>query len=132
LFRLWIGLILFSQTALAGRLADSFFSLFVEPGPPSAEWLHFLAQKSYHVLLFGGMGALLALRTKLASKAEVVAWCVGFGCFAESLQLLAPNRSPSPWDAMLNITASLGFYALASAQAGGRDSRRRSAAPPPR
>ena len=124
MLRLWVGLILFSQTGLAGRLADAFIGLFLEPGPEASGWIHFLAQKGYHVLLFGGMGALLALRTKPASRVEMLAWCVGFSCFAESLQVFAPNRHPSPWDALLNVTAALGAYALIRARAGGRGSRR--------
>jgi hypothetical protein len=125
LFWLWVGLILFSQTALAGQWADAFIGLFLTPGPARASWLRFAAQKSYHVVLFGGMGALLALRTNSASKAEKLAWCVGFSIFAESLQTLASNRNASPWDALLNITAALGLYSL-TARAGAPGSRQKS------
>ena len=128
-FRLWAGLILFSQTGLAGRLADALIGLVLEPGPDGGGWLRFVAQKGYHVALFGGLGALLGLRRKAASRVEVVAWCVGFSCFAESLQVFAPNRHPSPWDALLNVTAALGAYYAVSARAGGRGSRRESSAP---
>ena len=72
--------------------------------------------------MFGGMGALLALRSKPAGRWEIFAWCVGFSAFAESLQAFSPNRHPSPWDALLNITAALAFYQL-SARASGRGSR---------
>lgn len=122
IFRLWVVLILFSQTALAGRLADAFMRLFLEPGPAVESWMRFVTQKAYHVLLFGGMGALLALRSKPAGRWEIFAWCVGFSAFAESLQAFSPNRHPSPWDALLNITAALAFYQL-SARASGRGSR---------
>ena len=131
IFRLWIGLVLFSQTDLAGRLADAFAGLFLEPGPARDSWMRFVAQKGYHVVLFGGLGALLALRSKRPSKAEVVGWCVGFGALAESLQMLASNRHSSPWDALLNAAAALAAYAL-TARAAGPSSRPGSGAPPPR
>ena len=82
----------------------------------------FAAQKGYHVLLFGGMGALLALRPARPAAGEVLAWCVGFSAAAEALQMLAPNRSPEARDAVLNVAAALGAYAL-TARAAGRGSR---------
>ena len=122
---------MFSQTELAGRLVDALLGLFFEPSAVSGGWLRFAAQKVYHVLLFGGMGALLALRTKPASTLEVIAWCVGFSALAETMQTLAPNRHASIWDALLNMTSALGAYAL-TGRASAPDSRRGFFAPRPR
>ncbi|MEZ5360762.1 MAG: hypothetical protein R2748_00065 [Bryobacterales bacterium] len=57
IFRLWVALVLFSQTALASRLADAFMGLFLAPGPAVDSWMRFVTQKTYHVLLFSSMGA---------------------------------------------------------------------------
>jgi hypothetical protein len=130
-FWLWVGLILFSQTALAGRLADALVALFTPSGPAAGGWPRVLAQKAYHVVLFGGMGALLALRTKRASQAERIGWCAGFSAFAESLQILAANRHASPWDALLNIAAAFTLHGLAG-RATASGSRPESFRPPPR
>lgn len=105
--------------------------LFLEPAPAVDSWMRFAVQKAYHVVLFGGMGALLALRSKPARRLEVIGWCIGFSILAESLQLLSANRHSSPWDALLNVASALGFFWL-TARAGGRDFLPGSSAPFPR
>ena len=127
-FRLWAALILFSQTGLAGQIADALVRLILEPGRDGGVWPHFLAQKAYHVVLFGGLGALLALRARKASRVEAASWLIGFSVFAESLQVLSPNRGPSPWDALLNIAAAAVAYFAFSARGGVPDSGQRSSA----
>lgn len=144
---MWVGWIVFSQTGLAGGLADWVFALFFEPKPGPVDWTHFVAQKGYHVLLFGVFGLLAGLRYlggvppvctggSVAPGAKTVlwravAWCVGLSVFAESLQLLSANRSPLPWDALLNIVSALGAYWL-TARAAAPGSRPGSSAPSPR
>ena len=126
MFRLWVALIVFSQTGLAGRFADALIGLILEPGPDGGGWPRFLAQKGYHVALFGGLGALLALRGRKLSWTETACWLVGFSVFAEFLQIFSPNRSPSPWDALLNVVAATSGYFAFSGRAGAQDSRQRS------
>ena len=137
LFWLWVGWILFSQTAVAGTLADSFFALFFEPDPGPVDWKHFLAQKAYHVLLFAVLGVLVGNRCPtVANRAtrarqHAVAWCIGLGVFAECLQFLSANRHPSAWDALLNVGSALLAYGL-TARAAAPGSRPESSAPLPR
>ncbi len=127
-----MGWILFSQTALAGTLADSFFALLFAPDPGPVDWKHFIAQKGYHVLLFGFFGVLLGVRgAGVASARRAVAWCVGLGVFAECLQFLGANRHPSPWDALLNVVSALIAYRL-TVRAAATDSRPKSSELPPR
>ena len=59
---------MFSQTALAGVLADAFFGLFFEPEPGPVDWKHFVAQKGYHVLLFAVFGYLLSRARRQAAR----------------------------------------------------------------
>lgn len=120
---------MFSQTALAGVLADAFFGLFFEPEPGPVDWKHFVAQKGYHVLLFAVFGYLLSRARQQAVRkpgtlrenqpntrsltASALAWCLGLGVFAECLQFFSANRNPSPWDALLNVVSALAAYSLA-------------------
>ena len=140
IFRAWVAWILFSQTAVAGTLADRVFALFFDPQPGPVDWTHFVAQKGYHVLLFSVLGVLLGRR----DKAPALAWCIGLGVFAECLQMLSANRHPSPWDALLNVLRSACRLRVEPARArpgltvevtrrpsraGAPDSRQRSAPP---
>ena len=129
-FWLWVGWILFSQTAAAGTLADALFALFFEPEPGPVDWKHFVAQKGYHVLLFAVFGFLVGRRDGVES-ARAIAWCIGLSLFAESLQFFSANRNPSVWDALLNVASALTAYRL-TVRAGDSDSRQRSSAPLPR
>ena len=118
-----MALILFSQTGLAGLLVDAVIALALDPGPDGGGWPRFLAQKTYHVMLFGGLGALLALRRPKPSRLEIAGWLIGFSTTAEILQLFWPNRNANLWDASLNIAAAVGFYAIFSAREGARGFR---------
>ena len=77
-----------------------------------APWIH-LAQKLFHVLLFGAFGWLAgstpAGRTRLRAVAGGLAVCVA----AELLQLAMPTRHASVLDGVLNVVcfAAGAFYA---------------------
>lgn len=97
----------FSQTGLAGRLADGVSLWLFGPRPEaSGELLRYLMQKGYHVGLFSVVG-FLARATGGRSTAEMLLWTVAFSAASEALQFLAPSRSPQWNDALLNVAAAL-------------------------
>ena len=108
--RLWIVVIVFSQTGLAGALADALV-LWLFGGRPEGgeEWLRLLMQKGYHVGLFGVAGLLIGLGepARRGPAWHGLLWCVGLSVFGETLQLLAPARSPQFSDAALNVISAL-------------------------
>lgn|GEM_PF-2090350 len=113
LFRGWLAFVVFSQTGLAGRLADGVALWLFGPQPEGPEeLLRYLMQKGYHVGLFSVLG-FLARSTGNRSMVEMVVWTVGFSAASESLQFLAPSRSPQWSDALINVISGLGGWALA-------------------
>lgn len=114
LFRGWIAFVVFSQTGWAGRLADGVALWLFGPQPEGPEeLLRYFMQKGYHVGLFSVLG-FLARATGNRSVGELFAWAVGFSAASESLQFLAPSRSPQWTDALINVAAGLAGWALAS------------------
>ena len=122
--RAWIALILFSQTTWAGQIANRISVWLFGGGPVSVGSPPFLMQKGYHVLLFGGLGWLLARSAAPRPAGRSLALAVGISVVAEALQMLAPGRSPQVSDALLNVAAATLAWAVAK-----RMPRSRSAAP---
>lgn len=112
--RLWVALVLFSQTTWAGGIATVISTWLFGPGPAPVGSPPFLLQKAYHVFLFGTYGWLLARSGPPRSTPWALTLAVGLSVFAESLQLLAPNRHPQVADAILNIAAATLFWAAAA------------------
>ena len=107
-FRLWVVFIVFSQSGLAGRLADQLVLWLFGPSPDEGdELLRQIMQKGYHVMLFSGLGALLGWSTTRRSHLEILAWCVGFSAASEALQMLSAGRHPAWSDALLNVVSAL-------------------------
>jgi len=99
--------VVFSQTGLAGRLADGVALWLFGPQPEASEALvRYLMQKGYHVGLFSVLGFLARL-TGARSTAEMLLWTVAFSAASEALQFLAPSRSPRWNDALLNVASAL-------------------------
>lgn len=112
-FRAWLAFVVFSQTGLAGRLADGVALWLFGPQPEGPEEvLRYLMQKGYHVGLFFVLG-FLARSTAARSMLEMVLWTVVFSAASEALQFLAPSRSPQWSDALLNVAAALIGWRLA-------------------
>jgi hypothetical protein len=112
---IWLALIVASQTAAAGQLADSLFALLFGTGDSDGGELHFTLQKGYHVGLFAVFGYLLALPHARRSRPACLWLAATAGVAAESLQLLASGRSPQIGDAVLNVCAGVGAVLLAFA-----------------
>lgn len=107
---IWLALVAASQTAEAGRLADSVFTwIFGAGGDASFDrgLLHFIFQKGYHVGLFAVFGCLLSLAQAGRSRAACLWSAAIAGVVAESLQLFADGRSPQATDAILNVVAGV-------------------------
>jgi VanZ family protein len=101
----WLAFVIASQTSAAGRLADAAFVLLFGAAGPEGGHLHFLLQKSYHVLLFFLYGWLLSLPAAGRRQVSCLLWVLAVAAGAETLQLWAPGRSPLLSDALLNLTA---------------------------
>ena len=110
---IWLAFVVFSQTGLAGRMADAVALWLFGPRPEGPEeLLRYLLQKGYHVGLFGVLGYLAAATGKRGVK-QMLFWTVVFSAASEALQFLAPARSPQISDAILNVAAALAGWWLA-------------------
>ena len=106
LLALWVGLILFSSTAVAGRWAtDLYNAVFTGFDASGSTDVRFLAQKLFHVFMFVGLSRLLSSIT-VGKKARQIlicgAWCFTIGILSEGMQLFVSTREPSLLDVMLN------------------------------
>ena len=103
---LWVGLILFSSTAVAGRWANDLYNaVFTGFDASGSTDVRFLAQKLFHVFLFVGLSWLLSSITAGKKARQVLicgAWCFTIGILSEGVQLFVSTREPSLLDVMLN------------------------------
>ena len=109
---LWAGFIFFCSTDLAGTWADAVFAYFIKPGGPPNALLKLVAQKSFHVFLFGTLGLLAALPHPQRNPVVSITICVGVGIASELFQGVWPSRHPSTLDALLNALSGLAAFAL--------------------
>jgi len=103
---LWIGLIFFSSTAVAGHWAtDLYNAVLVGFDASGATDMPSLAPKLFHVFMFVGLSRLLSSIT-VGEKARQIlicgAWCFTIGILGEGIQLFVSTRAPSLLDVMLN------------------------------
>jgi hypothetical protein len=113
LLMLWAGVILFSSTDIAGSWANASFQwLLGSPAEASSTTLHFVAQKSFHVLLFAVFGWLLARRSpSRPGLLGGVLWSFALGAVSEGMQFLFATRHPAFTDFVLNgLAGSLFFW----------------------
>lgn len=108
----WIAVIFFSSTSLAGEWSEQGFSyvsalLFsgLHPGAPSYDWLHLFADKGFHVMLFLILALLLwqavpAMRGKITF---ILFAGLVVGSCSEFLQRFFPGRDPAIRDVLINL-----------------------------
>jgi VanZ family protein len=120
---LWVGLILFSSTSLAGKASDAVFTQFVARHVipyDSYDLYHryhvyFLAEKTVHLTLFIVLAIVLWRNLPDSpGKFGIVLLCGALiGCCSELTQCLFPSRDPALRDALIN-TAGTAIGAAAS------------------
>jgi VanZ family protein len=107
----WIALIFFSSTSLAARWCEQAFRLLFGPSSSTPQTryqiLHFLAEKSLHVMLFAVLGWLLWKALPPARGKLVAILLAGLlvGSSSEFLQGFFPGRDPAIRDVLLNFTS---------------------------
>lgn len=111
----WVLLIFFSSTTLAGEWAENIFATLSLPflmssqsNGLSLEWPHFVAEKSVHVTLFFVL-ALLLWRAipSISHKVWLVLFCGALiGSMSEILQGFFPKRDPALRDVCINTAAT--------------------------
>ena len=103
---LWVGLIFFSSTDVAGRWLTDFYSgVFASSGVSGSTETQFLAQKLFHVLMFVGLSCLLSSVTTGQKGRQILmcgAWCFTIGILSEGMQIFFSTRAPGLLDVMLN------------------------------
>jgi len=113
----WLGVIFFSSTDVAGRWADALYAaLFGAGGGGDAGWGYLAAQKGFHVGLFGLFGLFGFWWARHSRLAKLNVWaapaaCLAAGLASEGVQMLFATRSPQWGDVALNA-ASGGVVAL--------------------
>ena len=110
---LWVGVILFSSTDLAGAWANDFCRwLLASPAEPTSRTIHWIVPKSFHVALFAVFGWLLARRSqsRLVLLTGVMVSFV-MGAVSEGLQFFFATRHPASADLVLNgLAGSFVFW----------------------
>lgn len=119
----WLGIILFSSTALAGRVSDAAFTNIVFAHVRRYDrydlyhryQVHFLAEKAVHIAMFIVLATLLwRILPDMPGKAgSVFLWGTLIGCCSELVQCLFPGRDPALRDALIN-TAGTGIGTVIS------------------
>jgi glycopeptide antibiotics resistance protein len=112
----WVGLILFSSTSLAGQVSDAALTRFVVTHIRRHDvfdlyhrWhVYFLAEKAVHITLFIVLALLLwRLLPDIPGKVVVVFLCgASLGCCSELVQSLFPDRDPAVRDVLINAVAT--------------------------
>jgi VanZ family protein len=112
---LWIGVIFFSSTALAGRRAEQAYSWIVtmlarhfQTGITPTNTVHFIAEKGFHVFLFVMLAVLLWKAIPSTHRNPIFILCIGsaVGSCSEWLQRFQPGRDPSWRDVYINAAAT--------------------------
>ena len=112
---LWIAVIFFSSTSLAGRSCEHLFGFLVatyfkslRPHIGFYQPLHLVAEKSVHVCLFLVLAALLAkaLPNQLRKFGLILSIGLVIGSCSEYLQSFFPGRDPALRDVCLNAAAT--------------------------
>jgi len=126
----WVIVILFSSTSLAGRLSDHAFTSVatvftdVQHNHSAVSDLYVIAEKSFHLLLFSTLGFLLwKVIPKLSRKVTLILF-VGLviGLLSEAVQLFFPDRDPTFRDVFIDLVGTA--IGCLSARAIGRRQQR--------
>lgn len=128
---LWIAIILFSSTSLAGRLSDNAFlsvaAMFpdwVRQDHAVLEDVYFTAEKTFHFSLFFVLGMLLWNTISGSSRRFIRVVLAGLvvGISSEALQMFFPARDPTIRDIFINVlgAAAGASFALMLTKAGAR------------
>jgi VanZ family protein len=126
----WIAGIFFSSTSLAGRSSDEafhsisrFFGYEPDPDAPDPDRIHFLAEKSVHIVLFSVLGILLWRRIPNRGQKVLTSLLSGtiIGAFSEFLQRFFPERDPAISDVLINIGGTAVGIAVCEIQKSKRD-----------
>jgi VanZ family protein len=110
---LWVVLILFSSTGVAGRWANQLYALFVASSDLSAGVPILVLQKGLHVFLFAVLGWLLVTASwpRLNALPRAMLWSFVIGAASEAVQLAFEGRGPSLADVALNgVSGSLAAW----------------------
>jgi VanZ family protein len=108
----WVGVIFFSSSSLAGKSSEEAFSALsrlllaqLQPGTPPYNIIHLLADKSVHICLFAVFAVLLW--KALAHTRRRIGWILLLGAItgtcSEILQSFFPGRDPAFTDVLINI-----------------------------
>lgn len=129
---LWIGVIFFSCTSLAGEWSEALYSevsgwFGSSSQLQGSETLHFIAEKGVHFTLFFILAVLLwnALPGRRWPRfMAILAIALLIGCCSEFLQRFFPGRDPAIRDVLINFgSAAAGAcvsIAFTSAEAASR------------
>jgi VanZ family protein len=102
----WIGVIFFSSTSIAARWCEQAYSAFFQSSHGGMNgWLHFLADKGFHVGLFLILAILLWKTIPDASwkVALILLFGLSIGSASEFLQSYFPDRDPAFRDVLINL-----------------------------
>ncbi len=113
LLALWVGIILFSSTDVAGAWANDLYRwLLVTAAESRSGPLYWIAQKSFHIILFAVFGWLLASQCQPRSSwLRGVMGSFAMGAVSEGMQFLFASRHPASADFLLNgLAGSLFFW----------------------
>ena len=103
---LWIGIVLFSSTSLAGEWANAAYREIIS----RTALPYFLAEKGFHVLLFGILGLVLSRMFRgslLGSPSFVLLIALAVGVSSEALQAFFPGRDPALRDVIINLCGAI-------------------------
>jgi VanZ family protein len=102
---IWCVGILVAQSGVSSDLAHNILGWVTGVSSDSGPGLHFAAQKIFHVLLFGGVGALVPLPSTRAGWTRVLVGCLVISVGGEMIQMMSPGRTPRITDTVLNVAA---------------------------
>ena len=100
---IWCVGILAAQSGMASDLAHNLLGWVTGVSSDNGRSLHFVAQKIFHVVLFGGFGALVPLPSTRTGWSRLLLAAFLFSAGSEMLQFMSPGRSPRIFDIFLNI-----------------------------
>lgn len=104
-FAILCVVILAAQSGVASDVAHHLLGLVTGISSDDGPRLHFIAQKIFHVLVFGAVGLFVPLPSTRSGWFRVIVGCLVLAVGSEMLQMMSPGRSPRIFDTLLNIGA---------------------------
>ena len=111
----WIAVIFFSSTSTAARWCEQAYSAFSHYAYGGTnDWLHFLADKGFHVGLFLILAILLWRTIPDGSWkiALILLFGLSIGSCSEFLQSFFPDRDPALRDVLINLGGTIAGIAV--------------------